>query len=104
MTKYYYLLFFTFIVTYSCTLEGGKGQTNQIEQDSLHIASLVGKANKPLFDGWDDDMFAQVLAVYWKPWGITKDKIISLGNSPISYLENNDTYTLVEPDSITLPN
>jgi hypothetical protein len=64
---------------------------------------LTAQANKPLFDHWDDDMFAQVLAIYWKPWGLAKDDIIMFGNSPISYLENNDTYAIVEPDSITLP-
>jgi len=63
---------------------------------------LAGTANKSLFDRWDDDMFAQVLSVYWKPWGITKDEIISFGNSPVSYLEDNDTYEIVEPESITL--
>ena len=66
-------------------------------------APLVGAADKYLFNPWDDDMFAQVLSIYWKPWGITKDKIISFGNSPISYLENNDTFAIVEPESITLP-
>jgi len=64
---------------------------------------LNGTANKSLFDTWDDDMFAQVLTDYWKPWGITKDKIITLGNSPNSFLENNDTYAIVEPETIKLP-
>ena len=64
---------------------------------------LIGSANKSLFDPWDDDMFAQVLSIYWKPWGIAKDTIVTFGNSPISYLENNDTYVIVEPESITLP-
>ncbi len=64
---------------------------------------LTGTANKSLFDRWDDDMFAQVLTNYWKPWGITKDKIITFGNSPISYLENDYTYAIIEPSSITLP-
>jgi hypothetical protein len=74
-------------------------------EDKLIIESapLTAQANKPLFDHWDDDMFAQVLAIYWKPWGLAKDDIIMFGNSPISYLENNDTYAIVEPDSITLP-
>jgi hypothetical protein len=73
------------------------------EKVSIESAPLVGTANKPLFSYWDDDMFAQVLAIYWKPWGIEKNQIIEFGNSPISYLENNDTYKIVEPDSITLP-
>jgi len=51
---------------------------------------------------WDEDMFSQVLCVYRKTWGITKNEIIRLGNYPVSYLENNDTYELAEPDSITL--
>ena len=64
---------------------------------------LTGTANQSLFDRWDDDMFAQVLTSYWKPWGITKDKIITFPDSPNSFLENNDTYAIVEPDSIKLP-
>ena len=68
----------------------------------VESAPLIGTNNKSLFDRWDDDMFAQVLSLYWKPWGITKDKIITIGNSPISYLENNDTYVIVEPESIKL--
>jgi len=73
------------------------------ERISINSAPLIGTANKPLFNYWDDDMFAQVLVIYWKPWGIQKDDIIMFGNSPVSYLENNDTYDIVEPDSIMLP-
>jgi hypothetical protein len=68
----------------------------------VESAPLSGTDNKSLFDWWDDDMFAQVLSLYWKPWGITKDEIITFGNSPISYLENNDTNVIVEPESIEL--
>ncbi len=65
---------------------------------------LTGTANKSLFGPWDDDMFAQVLADYWKPWGITKDKIVTFGSSPISYLENDYAHhAIIEPSSITLP-
>jgi hypothetical protein len=73
-------------------------------EDSVVVESspLIGTNNKSLFGRWDDDMFAQVLSVYWKPWGITKSEIITVGNSPISYLENNDTYEIVEPESIRL--
>ncbi len=64
---------------------------------------LTGTANTSLFDRWDYDLFAQVLTDYWKPWGITKDKIVTFGNSPISYLENDYTHAIIEPDSIKLP-
>ena len=68
----------------------------------IHSTPLVSPPNKLLFGLWDDDMFAQVLSLYWKPWGITKDEIITFGNSPVSYLENNYTYAVIEPESITL--
>jgi hypothetical protein len=75
-------------------------------EDNVIITSspLAGTVTKPLFNRWDDDMFSQVLTIYWTPWGITKDKIISFGNSPNSFLENNDTYVIVEPEAIKLPN
>jgi len=72
------------------------------EKVIIESTPLTGTEHKALYSRWDDDMFAQVLSLYWKPWGITKDDIILFGNSPISYLENNDTYAIVEPDSITL--
>jgi hypothetical protein len=79
--------------------------TIQLTEEKVIVESipLTDTVNKPLFDRWDDDMFAQVLTDYWKPWGITKDKIISFPNSPNSFLENNDTYAIIEPDSIKLP-
>jgi len=73
------------------------------EKVIVESTPLTGAANKSLFDPWNDDLFAQVLTDYWKPWGITKDKIITFGNSPISFLENNNTYAMIEPSSITLP-
>ena len=79
--------------------------TIQSTEEKVIVEStpLTGTSNKSLFDRWDDDMFAQVLTDYWKPWGITKDKIITFPNSPNSFLENNDTYAIIEPSSITLP-
>lgn len=78
--------------------------TIQSTEEKVIVEStpLAGTITKSLFNRWDDDMFAQVLSVYWKPWGITKDEIITFGNSPVSYLEDNVTYATVEPDSITL--
>tara|TARA_B100000809_G_scaffold63808_1_gene60575 strand:+ start:6156 stop:7163 length:1008 start_codon:yes stop_codon:yes gene_type:complete len=73
------------------------------EKIILESSPLVGTLNKSLFDLWDDNMFAQLLAGYLKPWGITKDKIITFPNSPNSFLRNNDTYEIVEPESIKLP-
>jgi len=79
--------------------------TIELTEEKVIVEStpLTGTANRSLFDNWNDDMFAQVLTDYWKPWGITKDKIIKFPNSPNSFLENNDTYAIIEPDSIKLP-
>ena len=86
-------------------LNGFAESTIESTEEKVIVESvpLTGTPNKPLFDPLDDDMFGQVLANYWKPWGITKDEIVTLGNSPISYLENDYTHAIVEPSSITLP-
>ncbi len=59
---------------------------------------LVTKDGSPLFDYWDDNMYGQVLANYWKPWGLTMKEIIQFPNPPISFIENdfNDEITDIE--------
>ena len=64
---------------------------------------LDNKNKKPLFRPWDDKMYGQVLANYWKPWGLTMNDIIMFPNSPVSYLINEYNNEFIEPDSITLP-
>lgn len=73
---------------------------NSIIIESLPILAVD---SRPTFAKWDDNMFAQVLAEYWKPWGLTKKEIIQFPNAPISYLENERTYDFVDPKSISLP-
>ncbi len=77
----------------------------EVEEDKVIIESIPAEetADDPLFAPWDDDMFAQVLAGYWEPWGFTKKDIINLPDSPISFLENDFTHEFIEPDSIELP-
>ncbi len=74
-------------------------------EDSMQIEAvpLSGHNEKDLFFIWDDNMFGQVLANYWKPWGITMKDIITFPNSPISYLTNEYNYELREPETISLP-
>lgn len=57
----------------------------------------------PVFDKWDEVMFASLLEGYFKPWGLTKKEIITPPNSPISFLENEVTYQFISPESIQLP-
>jgi hypothetical protein len=74
------------------------------EKVIIEAIPLAGSSeNKSLFGPWDDNMFAQVLADYWKPWGITKKQIFTFPDSPISYLENDYDYSFIEPESIPLP-
>ncbi len=77
----------------------------QVTEEKVIVESipLTDTTNKPLFGSWDDNMFAQVLADYWKPWGITKKEIYTFPDSAISDLENDFTHGFIEPDSITLP-
>ena len=77
----------------------------EMTDDKVIIESLPmpESEDEPLFQPWDDDMFAQVLTGYWEPWALTKNDIFNPPDSPISFLENDYTYEFIEPDSITLP-
>ncbi len=77
----------------------------EVEEDKVIIESFLQEENPadPIFSPWDDDMFAQVLAGYWEPWGFEKKSIITSPDSPISFLENDFTHEFIEPDSIELP-
>jgi len=91
---------------YSNYLLKNRGKANiEVENDKVIIESFPPeeRADDPLFAPWDDNMFAQVLAGYWEPWGFAKKDIINLPDSPISFLENDFTHEFVEPESIDLP-
>ncbi len=57
----------------------------------------------PQFATWQDEVFAQVLANLWRPWGITLEKIHQFPNSPISYLIDERTYQFIEAEKVDLP-
>ena len=77
----------------------------QPTENSVYVEAvpLPVHNEKPLFRHWDDKMYGEVLANYWKPWGLGKNEIITFPNSPISYLINEYNYELIEPDTISLP-
>lgn len=62
---------------------------------------VAAEMNK--FAPWQDEIFAQVLANLWKPWGLTIDVIYKFPNSPLSYLVNERTYEFIKPEEIGLP-
>lgn len=91
---------------YSNYLLKNRGKTNiEVTDEKVIIESSEAEenANQPLFGPWDDDMFAQVLAGYWEPWGFEKNTIFNFAGSPLTFLENDLTHQFIEPDSIELP-
>lgn len=64
---------------------------------------LSTKDNSDLFDYWDDNMYGQVLANYWKPWGLTMKEIIQFPNPPISYIENDFNDEITDIENINQP-
>jgi hypothetical protein len=75
-----------------------------IEETSERVFINALPYNKDdLFKPWDDDLFAQVLADYWKPWGLTKKEIYDFPNSPLSFLIDESTNEIIDPDSIKMP-
>lgn len=77
----------------------------QPTEDSVYIEAVPLPAHNqnPLFSYWDDKMYGEVLANYWKPWGFSKNEIITFANPPISFLINEYKDELIEPETISLP-
>lgn len=75
------------------------------EEDKVTIESLplVAKPNTDLYDYWDDNMYGQVLANYWKPWGLTMKEIIQFPNPPISFIESDYSDEIIELEKINQP-
>lgn len=91
---------------YSNYLLKNRGKTTvEILDKNVIIASFAPEQTpaSTLFGAWDDDMFAQVLASYWEPWGFEKKRIFNFPDSPLSFLENELTHEFIEPESVQLP-
>jgi len=74
-------------------------------KDGITIDALpvIPEDGKPLFKPWIPKTFGQVLHDYWSPWGFTEKEIFDSQNVPVSFLENQYTFELIEPESILLP-
>lgn len=73
-----------------------------INEDKIIVADLKSEVPSE-YDKWDDKMYAQVLANYWKPWGIALGDIYSFPNSPISFLIDEYTNEFIEKEKIEQP-
>ena len=76
-----------------------------LEENKVTVESipLTTKDNSPLFDYWDDNMYGQVLANYWKPWGLTMKEIIIFPSPPISFIESDYTDEIIDIEKINQP-
>ncbi len=76
-----------------------------VEDEKVTIESLplVAKPNMPLYDIWEDNMYGQVLANYWKPWALTMKDIIQFPNPPISFIESDYSDEIIPLEKINQP-
>lgn len=82
---------------YECNVEG---ETIRLWLPDNHEITVEGK---PKYAEWQEDIFAQVLANMWEPWGIQMKDIHNFPNAPISYLINEFDHSFIDPKSVNLP-
>jgi len=92
-------LYATFLLQYKVNYK--------IEQNEnkLYIEALpiTAERNKLLFGARNNNMYAQVLADLWSPWGLKKKDILNFPDEPVSFLEDATTYELIDPEKIEFP-
>ncbi|MBC6110268.1 hypothetical protein ACFOG5_15505 [Pedobacter fastidiosus] len=54
----------------------------------IEAMPLRGNMTKPLFDVWQNKIYAQVLENFWKPWGYVLFEILKNPEQPMSFFEN----------------
>lgn len=75
------------------------------DKSGVTIEALTVDSNfsLPIFGKWDEKVYAQLLAVYWSPWGFTTQNITKFPEGVVSYLENEYTGELIDSSTISLP-
>eukprot|EP01012_Entosiphon_sulcatum_P028042 TRINITY_DN33886_c0_g1_i1.p1 TRINITY_DN33886_c0_g1~~TRINITY_DN33886_c0_g1_i1.p1 ORF type:complete len:213 (+),score=25.19 TRINITY_DN33886_c0_g1_i1:33-641(+) len=53
----------------------------------IEAMPLRGNMTKPLFDVWQNKIYAQVLENFWKPWGYVVFEIIKNPDEPMSFFQ-----------------
>ena len=75
-----------------------------VESHDNGISIEIEKTEKPpVFEFWDEDMFAQLLANYWQVYGIEREDILRPQKPRLSFLEDPYTKDFINPESIKLP-
>jgi hypothetical protein len=80
-------------VFYSAYLFNRLPEYNVLEANEevyMEAMPLQGMSSKPLFDGWVNKIYGQVLESFWKNWGFLLFEIIKSPEQPKSFLFNPD--------------
>src|SRR5690606_10548048 len=73
------------------------------EKSNGGVRVVADEGSEAEFRPWDDSTYAQVLANYWKPWGIDIKFIDRYPNSTKSYLIDDRTGEFIPAARIGLP-
>lgn len=73
------------------------------EHSEAFVLSPARDEEAPVFNAWDDSMYASVLPTYWGPWNIDPKDIYTFPDSPLSFLIDEATNTFIHPEKIELP-
>ncbi|MBC7878288.1 MAG: hypothetical protein H7Y59_14050 [Anaerolineales bacterium] len=55
-------------------------------ENQIAVIKLPGFSLAPVFDEWDNQVFARFLERFWSKWGLTYEEIFTPPNSFRSYL------------------
>lgn len=72
------------------------------EENEEFVMSPVVADEKPVFNEWDDKMYASALQGYWEPWGLDPKEVYSFPNSPMSFLIDETTNNFIKSGDIPL--
>jgi hypothetical protein len=76
---------------------------NVREENGEFVMSPVDPDEKPVFNEWDDKMYASALQGYWEPWGLDPKQVYSFPDSPLSFLIDETTNNFIKSEDISLP-
>lgn len=82
-------------------LHQNKGWEVKKEEHEI-VLSPVDPDEEPVFNQWDDKMYASALQGYWEPWGLDPKEVYSFPNSPMSFLIDETTNDFIRSEDIPL--
>ena len=80
-----------------------RNSTDYIFENENSKIVVSSSSNEYSFEEWDDKIFSQVLTNYWKPWGIQTQDIYQYPGTTLTYLIDEVSNKVVDPETIALP-